>query len=729
MRSTKFSARTPTPVRAIVSILAACAVLAALALLAARWRQGRMRARLDLAVERMSRMAEHTPADARSRAAIAWGYDERLRLGLESPFRLLEQGSRDSRLTLDERRTVAWALLAHTLRGDTHHFDPASLDAIGPWAAGGRGASGEWHNEVIERAVVSAGDPRAAELGIRLAYTLASAEKIVGGIAPTLAAEAAALVADREIARREARDVVRSAGAVDPIDIVRYRRSHRKFYVERPVLLAAPPELEAQAIVVAERVLRSLRDWTGDGGTLTGNMPSSRSLASELLAVGRAMPPTGPLAVTVQRYLPMIRGQARSIDAEALARTQNAEMLVATLPEARDSLPRTERRALGRLMLAAAVSMRSLAQERVWFPGDSALTPNQAAATLGLASITFDRDVPRAWQPSYVLALADAIGDLRRILPAVRLEQLHVRFRLTSPADSALAMHDPRTRTLHLPVTTATGTLTHEIAHDLDRQSAALQHLAGYRSDIVARQKLGVAGASRSSRVAASLRALSDELNANAPLNIADRPAEVFATRVDWFVASALARKGISDGFLSAVQDELLTGHVVHPERLRNVGTSRTLLPAIDGMTPVAPTVSLSAEPSTQSLLRWALNTPIDRRGLGSAMRESRVWEPASLEDARSRCEPSTEKGQLLRLGAEARARGWLRLRAKWTPPATRTPWQHAALGESGWSRDELDARVAELRDHILGVLSESGTLASGIAAAASSSIRDASCA
>ena len=144
-------------------------------------------------------------------------------------------------------------------------------------------------------------------------------------------------------------------------------------------------------------------------------------------------------------------------------------------------------------------------------------------------------------------------------------------------------MHDPRTRTLHLPVVTAGGTLTHEIAHDLDRRSAQQQGLAGYRSDIVARENstpggrvAAVPGAE--GRLAASLLALTEEApeTRRAVPPTSERPAEIFATGVDWFVARQLAVAGISNGFLSGVEDELLTGHVVHPDRLRTSNRSRS---------------------------------------------------------------------------------------------------------------------------------------------------------
>ena len=50
----------------------------------------RANARLNSAAERLDSLMDRAPADAGRRVAIAWGYAERLRLGLESPFRLIE---------------------------------------------------------------------------------------------------------------------------------------------------------------------------------------------------------------------------------------------------------------------------------------------------------------------------------------------------------------------------------------------------------------------------------------------------------------------------------------------------------------------------------------------------------------------------------------------------------------------------------------------------------------
>src|SRR5262245_37633149 len=166
----------------------------------ARHQGARTTARLYSAAARLDALTDNALADDRRRAAIAWGYAETLRLGLESPFKLIETAGRDPRLTAEERRTVAWALLAHVIRGETHEIDPAVLDGIGP-SESGRMVSGEQHLRLIRAAFDLSEDTRAAELGVRIAYSLGVAERLLDGSAPVLAAEAAALLADREIAK------------------------------------------------------------------------------------------------------------------------------------------------------------------------------------------------------------------------------------------------------------------------------------------------------------------------------------------------------------------------------------------------------------------------------------------------------------------------------------------------------------------------------------------------
>ncbi|HJQ19041.1 MAG TPA: hypothetical protein VJ867_01755 [Gemmatimonadaceae bacterium] len=717
--------------RAALTLCVACVLSLGLSLGATwHWRTGAT-ARLNSAAARLDSLTDRGTPDERDRSAVAWGYAERLRLGLESPFRLIEAAGRDPRLLADERRTVAWALLAHVLRGETYDIDPAALDGLGPMIDN-RSASGEEHLALIERAIASTRNPRAAELAVRFAYTLAASERLVDGSAPVIVAEAAALLADREVARREAVQVVRAARADDPLKQVRARRAHRAFYVERPALLPPTDDIEEAAVALTPALLDAIRSMPAVSVVQDSATSDSVDVghARRLYAVAARVPPSAPLAVTVQRYLSMLRAQAHDADVDAIARAYNPEMLAAAVQPRVDS--RVERRAVARVVLASAVAMRSTGQQSVWFPGDSVPDAVDLAAQLGVADITFDRAIPKAWQPFFLQEFATSVRDLRRVLPAMKLDGLHVRFRTTSPADSALAMHDPRTRTLHLPIYSAGGTLSHELAHDLDRQSAVQDGLAGYRSDIVARSDMKSARGreAASNKLAASLRALTEELS-ETPRTVsatAERPAEIFATRVDWFVANALAQQGISDGFLSAVQDELLTGHVVHPERLRGASRSRSLVTALEGMTSVAPFALVAQEPSIQTLLRWTLNTPVDRRAVADIARgEASAWQPSAFMGVRS-CSDGNARVELLRLAAESRARGWLRLRARWTSESQRPAWARAMLGTPPWSDTLAEARVARLRDLILLDLAPDGDLPSGLSAYAAPLVRRALC-
>ncbi len=709
--------------RATLALSLAVAMAMAAALGSAKQHADHTRARLESAAEQFESLTDGMLATADQRTAIAWGYAERLRLGLESPFRLIESAASDPRLTTDERYTVSWALLARVLRGETHEVEPAALDLIGP-VENGAIAAGEQHLALITSAIVGAKNPRAAELAVRFAYTLASTERIIDGAGPLLAAEAAAMIADREIGRREAATIVRAAGTSDAIDVLRRKRAARTFYLERPVLLAPGRDLEQEAASQSAWLLDSLRAMhpvpivaTEEAGDRESH---SGGIAPQLYAAGRLAVPAAPLAVTVQRYRPILRSYAPAVDANALAAASNAEMLVAAtqVPDA----GRAQRRAIGRLLLAASVAMRSLSQDPITVAVDSLPAVLAVASALGVASITFDRDVPAAWRPHLTRSLETGVRDLRRVLPTLSLGAVRVRFRMSAPADSALAMHDPRTRTLHLPAMTAGGTLLHELAHELDRQSALQQGLAGYRSDVVARGT-GVNSkriASPGGRVAASLRAITEE-SADQPRTArvgTDRPAEIFATRVDWFVAQALAREGISNGFLTGVQDELLTGHVVHPERLRTASRARSLLDALEGMTTVAAFARADEEPSMQTLLRWALGASLDRGVAASIVRgEAGFWMPSALVGSGACATDESGRVQLIRMAAESRVRGWLRQRARWIPEAERPGWARAVLRQSPWTSTLAAHRVSELRDYLLVQLASSGELPAGLGA------------
>ncbi|HEX2208112.1 MAG TPA: hypothetical protein VHG93_10555, partial [Longimicrobium sp.] len=148
---------------------------------------------------------QQAAADGLSRQeVVAAGYLERLRLGMGSPFRLMEYALHDPRLTPQTRTPLVWALLDGTREGRAYRVDPQALVPIG---ADGRERDvelGRMHQRLIEDAVRGEDDPRVGEAAVRGAYGLAAASRAVSPAAPSLAAAAAALARDRELARRDA---------------------------------------------------------------------------------------------------------------------------------------------------------------------------------------------------------------------------------------------------------------------------------------------------------------------------------------------------------------------------------------------------------------------------------------------------------------------------------------------------------------------------------------------
>src|SRR5262245_30957144 len=117
--------------------------------------------------------------------AIAAGYLERLRLGLGSPFRLVDYAYSDPRLADSVRTRLAFALLYRVLAGAAYDIDAAALERAGTRASPARG---ERHLELIQRAIEGASDPRVAEAAVRLAYTMGAAEGLVSNEGIMLAA-------------------------------------------------------------------------------------------------------------------------------------------------------------------------------------------------------------------------------------------------------------------------------------------------------------------------------------------------------------------------------------------------------------------------------------------------------------------------------------------------------------------------------------------------------------
>lgn len=520
--------------------------------------------------------------------AIAAGYLERLRLGLGSPFRLIEHSLQDPRLDRELRERLAWALLARTLDGESYRVDPRAFGERDPDLAGR-------HMALIEGAIHGSADPDGGMLAVRLAYAMAAAESSVSESFQKRASQVASLVRDHALSQKDASRLLRAAGdATDPLALLTVWRVERKFDVERPGLLAPSAAVERDAVARAPRLLESIREIRHRpraGPLVSRTEPSRRAQlpaeAARALAAGAALydaPPQTPVAVSIRTY-----GRRLTDPDPATARffenAVNEERLAAEY--ALLSAERADPGMAPRLaLLSAAVGLRAYGQERPWFPGFGGPTSRDLEDRHGLVSVVFPEDVPAHWRPYYRRLLEIALTDLRRVLPSLDLRGMKVEFAPREGSPGTLAVHDPRTRTVYIPAATGAGTIAHEIAHDIDWQMALRRYKV--RGDYGTDRAVRLAD----EQVARVLRGLTTASLADLPTTSAGhatRPAEVFARSVDWFVAMALAREGRVNGYLSSVQDDVLTGYgtVTAPDVTGTAGEA--LVTLLDEVAPVYP--------------------------------------------------------------------------------------------------------------------------------------------
>lgn len=517
--------------------------------------------------------------------AIAFGYLERLRLGLGSPFRLVHESMLDPRLDHAFQNRVSWALLARLRRGDAYVLDPSSFEGLGPWAPDGHGATGDAHIALIERAIHSASDPRVGELAVRLAYSVASAKGALSSSALSIATQGAALVRDRALADADLRDLLADANDSqdDVMRLVVDRRGTRSFRVEQPTLAPLSAEEQVEAIDEVPSLVAAL-DTLDRVSVETMSVPRAPLLneffAERLGELGAARPSLAQVGVTLNTRT---HGGVRGTNDETLAAS------FAMNVKSADSL----RRANSLSLLASAVALRSLAQSTPWFPGDGGPDAGDLNAEFGVSDIAFARDIPASWRPYYMRELRDALRDMQRVLPAFAVNGLRIRFGTEVLRDSALAMHEPRTRTLQLSIFTSAGTLAHELSHDLDWQSARRLFAdgTGYSTDRAMREVSGPLASSVRGLAAARLPRGGGSQNA-----ASSRPAELFARGADWFVATALAQQGRSNGFLSVAQDGVLTGYAAGAPAALGFSGTRSLLSAIGQMTYLPDTIRAAFE-------------------------------------------------------------------------------------------------------------------------------------
>ena len=742
----------------IGTLLAALVIAAVLAISVPGWRRTsmtpevarEMRAGAEFA-ERLQRSFETTPAESISVAdAVAGGYLERLRLGLGSPFRLIDYVLADPLLPDSIRHTLAYAILQRTLEGDSYHAPPAALMTAGTGTSPLPLHLAARHVALIDSVVGAASDPRGGELTIREAYRLATAAGSVGRRAPWLGTQTAALARDRALARHDVVQLLATArrNRMDPMGLIPVWRLERRFAVERPVMDVLRPDVERHALADVASVVQALdslgasehavvADTSRDAsfrGTPLGE-EGARRLAG--VATFRASPPQAPVTVAVTSTVRLSRittpvsaferPPLNAAIARFTERAVNEEALAAeyALFQSRNTLDVPQP---SLAVLWAAVSMRAYGQERVWFPGDGGPTVPDLKSRFALGSVSFDEDVPTTWRPYYLRMLGSALTDLQRVLPAFTARGLGIHFGESPMRDAALAMHDPATRTIFLPVGTSAGVIAHELAHDLDWQSARTRYgLRGtYSTDRAVKEY--------ADRLAASMLELSDAGAGETSLGTegarvvpSARPTEVFARNVDWFVSAALAREGRMNGYLSAAQDGVLTGYgaVAAPEVSRD--GAQAMIRALDEMTLVAPTTRAwfvdthgrSRTLPLAELTRRVLDVPLtaaDRRDTAPTAWPLTDWVVPTAEssartlvalgancrDDRISDRLADERARVLVEAADARARGILARRARFATTAVNASWETRALLGNAWQPEIAETARAGLRDVIL---------------------------
>lgn len=670
-------------------------------------------------------------------------YLERARLGLGSPFRLVDQALRDPLFTMTERRRLARAILALVRDGDAYHVAPEALTLV---ARTGGAAQAVRHLALVDSVVSSQRDPRVGELVIRLSYRLASASGAVSRGAPEIATNAAAQARDRVLAARDVRALLSGAArtGADLFAVLRERRDARRLAVEQPVIVPLTARAERAAVALFPRVVAQLEEMANPALALATGPDSSRPAPVErglagpigeglarrmaLIAEQRDAPPLAAVAVSVAGYAPLIRrDDSHPVDRlwrdRFAARARNEESLAAeyALLRARASVPVASAAAAA---LTAAVALRPYAQERAWLYGDDAPTARDLQTRFGV-TVSYDSAVRTWWRPYLRRTLAVALTDMRRVLSSYDPRGLRVHFGANPMGDRALALHDPSRRVIYFPVSSSAGVMAHEFAHDLD-WLAARRHYNGsgwYRTDRAARLESGqLAGVLRQMASAARLDA------SRAAGGLSRRPTELFARNVDWFVSAALARDGRVNGYLSAVQDPVLVGYgsAATPETASDGGG--VTLRALAEMTVVPDAVrdwfgsTFGAERriSVHEAVREVLEVPLPAMDLRPPRTDAR-WGPEAARALMRRSpaasgawaclvpaftEHATDGAAAraaMQYAAEARARGIVR---QWRTIALRNPGvgslRMRALAGGPWDPAITADLERDLRDAIL---------------------------
>nr|MCU0618575.1 hypothetical protein [Gemmatimonadaceae bacterium] len=375
---------------------------------------------------------DRTPDDGSSRSAVVRGYLIRQRDGLGSPFRLIDLARLDPRLAPPERARLALALLARTAA--LAPLPPAAPGALALAAAPATPPGGAALAATIERLVLDDPSPETLE-AVRIAALVAGADGSLQPRAVPLVGATAVLVRDRLRARADAAAILAEAArrTGDALMLVTEQRVARRLASERPSLAEAAPDPRR----VATRIAPIAREFAAVVTAARDTVPVPSLAVTWLSTVAERpraraapdRPPQPPVRLALQDAAALVGavgdddGAGRAL--RPLLAARHEESVAASLPAARADARGAATADVAALLVAQG--MRTLAQESPWHPGLPLPAPDAVAAQLGLGSLRFGADVPRAWRAWYARELAHAISSLRIVFPFATVAGLHVR--------------------------------------------------------------------------------------------------------------------------------------------------------------------------------------------------------------------------------------------------------------------------------------------------------------
>jgi hypothetical protein len=265
------------------------------------------------------RMRQHTrPTSLSVDDLVVLGYMERLRLGLGSPFRLMEEVMNDSLLPESHRSIATLALLDAASQGHSYALPRSALALVGVDPANRPDEAAALHADLIEAAVLGADDTETGAEAVRIAYHRAAAEGLVDARALDVVELAIGMVRARALARSDALQLRGGAALEDahPEELVVQYRAERRFLAEAPPLDSLPAEARPEAERQAQLLVRGIRRVTSfrrepwppatdemDRSYLTP--ASARRLSA--ITEGMQLPSRAPVWKTMERHAAALR--------------------------------------------------------------------------------------------------------------------------------------------------------------------------------------------------------------------------------------------------------------------------------------------------------------------------------------------------------------------------------------------------------------------------------------